>query len=56
MTELDKRLVESAARASKKAIEKAFDAGLSFAVLRESRVVKVAPDGSEKLIGVQEDD
>ncbi|MCQ2392828.1 MAG: hypothetical protein MJ249_00945 [Kiritimatiellae bacterium] len=56
MTELDKRLAQSAAAASRKAIEKAFAAGLSITVLRGNRIVEVAPDGTEKLIGVLEDD
>ena len=50
MSELEQKLTDSAAAASKEAIEKAFAAGLSITVLRGKRIVEVAPDGTETLI------
>ena len=49
-TEEDRRLAESAARASKRAIEEAFAAGLSITIARGNRIVRVAPDGTETFV------
>lgn len=56
MTELEKKLTESAAAASREAIAKTFAAGLSIVVLRGDRLVRVAPDGTETLIRVVKND
>ena len=52
MTELEKKLTASAEAASREAVERAFAAGLSVTVLRDNRIVRVAPDGTETLVEV----
>ena len=56
MNELDKKLAACAAAASKEAIEEAFAEGFSITILRGERIVEVAPDGTEKLIGMLGDE
>ena len=50
--ELEKKLTASAEAASREAVERAFAAGLSVTVLRDNRIVRVAPDGTETLVEV----
>ena len=52
MTELEKKLTASAEAASREAVERAFAAGFSVTVLRDNRIVRVAPDGTETLVEV----
>ena len=52
MTELEKKLMASAEAASREAVERAFAAGFSVTVLRDNRIVRVAPDGTETLVEV----
>ena len=52
MTELEKKLPAGAEAASREAVERAFAAGLSVTVLRDNRIVRVAPDGTETLVEV----
>jgi len=46
------RLAACARAASRDAVKAAFAAGLSITIAKGDKIVEVAPDGSEKVIGV----
>jgi len=53
-TELDeeeKKLVACAKAASRDAVRAAFAAGLSITIGRDGKIIQVAPDGTETIIG-----
>ena len=54
MTELTgeaKVLAEAARAASREAVAQAFAAGLSITVEKDGKIVKIAPDGTETVLG-----
>jgi len=55
MSALEQKLAASAVAASRDAVAKAFAAGLSITVQKGDRIVKVAPDGTETVIGMIDD-
>ena len=46
-----KMLAEAARAASREAVAQAFAAGLSITVENDGKIVKIAPDGSETVLG-----
>lgn len=46
------KLAACARAASRDAVKAAFAAGLSITIAKGDKIVEVAPDGSEKVIGV----
>lgn len=47
----EKKLAECARAASRDAVKAAFAAGLSITVAKGRKIVEIAPDGAEKVIG-----
>jgi len=47
----EKKLVAAAEAASREAVQAAFAAGLSITVGKNGKLVKIAPDGTETIIG-----
>ena len=47
----EKKLAECARAASRDAVKAAFAAGLSITVAKGRKIVEIAPDGTEKVIG-----
>lgn len=47
----ERKLAECARAASRDAVKAAFAAGLSITVAKDGKVVEIAPDGTEKVIG-----
>lgn len=50
MTDEDRKLAEAAKAASRDAVAKAFAAGLSITVLKNGKLVRIAPDRTETAI------
>ena len=44
-------LAEAAKAASRDAVRQAFDAGLSITVAKNGKLVRIAPDGTETILG-----
>lgn len=51
LSEEEKKLAECARTASRDAVKAAFAAGLSITILRGKQILRVAPDGTETVIG-----
>lgn len=50
LTAEEQMLAEAAREASRDAVKRAFAAGLSIAVVKDGKVVQIAPDGSERVL------
>jgi len=51
LTEEEKKLAACAREASRDAVRAAFAAGLSITIAKGDKIVEVAPDGTETIIG-----
>lgn len=51
LTDEEKKLAAAAASASRDAVQAAFAAGLSITIGKNGKLVEVAPDGTETIIG-----
>lgn len=51
LSEEEKKLAECARAASRDAVKAAFAAGLSITIARGKQILRVAPDGTETVIG-----
>ena len=53
MTPESERLRKSAEKAGSKAAEKALANGLSITIMKDGKLIRINPDKSEEIIGVQ---
>ena len=51
LSDEEKKLAAAAAAASREAVQAAFAAGLSITVGKNGKLVEIAPDGTETIIG-----
>lgn len=52
LTREEKMLAEAAREASRQAVRETFAAGLPIAIVKDGKVVQVAPDGTETVVEV----
>lgn len=50
LTDEERMLAEAAREASRDAVKRAFAAGLSIAIVKDGKLVQVAPDGTETIL------
>lgn len=51
LTDEERMLAEAAREASRDAVKRAFAAGLSITIARDGKLVEIAPNGKERIVG-----